>query len=55
MNKLCDYDEGYYRPEAYEIGWCFKCKCNPNCYYKKKAEKDMKRIRKNNVKRIRSM
>jgi hypothetical protein len=40
MDRICDYDEGYDRISAYEIGWCYKCKCNPNCPYKKKVEKE---------------
>ena len=42
MNKICDYDERYDRVSAYEIGWCYKCKCNSHCLYKKKAEKEMR-------------
>lgn len=45
MDRICDYDEGYDRADAYEIGWCYKCKCNPNCPYKKKTEKDMEKLR----------
>ena len=37
MDKICDYDEGYNRVDAYEIGWCHKCKCNYECPMKKKA------------------
>lgn len=40
MDKLCDYDEAYYRSDAYEIGWCNKCNCNPKCPYKKKVKKE---------------
>lgn len=40
MDTICDYDEGYDRVDAYEIGWCCGCKCNPKCPYKKKAEED---------------
>lgn len=40
MDKICNYDEGYYREEAYEIGWCSNCKANPKCPYKKKSKKD---------------
>ena len=43
MDRICDYDEGYDRVSAYEIGWCYTCKCNPNCPYKKKAEKEKRR------------
>lgn len=39
-SKICDYDEGYDRADAYEIGWCYKCKANPKCPYKKKALKE---------------
>lgn len=39
-SKICDYDEGYDRVDAYEIGWCYKCKANPKCRYKKKALKE---------------
>jgi hypothetical protein len=45
MDRICDYDEGYDRVSAYEIGWCYKCKCNPHCPYKKKTEKDRKHIK----------
>lgn len=37
-DNICDYDEGYTRADAYEIGWCHKCNCNPNCPYKKKTK-----------------
>lgn len=40
MDRICDYDEGYFRVDAYEIGWCYKCRANPNCPYKKKAMKE---------------
>lgn len=29
MDRICDYDEGYERRDAYDIGWCYECKCNP--------------------------
>lgn len=45
MDKICDYDEGYDRVDAYEIGWCYKCKCNPECLYKKKTEREMNNIK----------
>ena len=38
MDNICDFDEAYSRSDAYAIGWCYKCKCNLNCPYKKKAE-----------------
>ena len=40
MDRICDYDEGYDRESAYDIGWCYKCKCNPSCLYKKKTNKE---------------
>ena len=40
MDNICDYDEGYTRWDAYDIGWCAKCKCNPNCPMKKKVERE---------------
>lgn len=40
VNEICDYDEAYTKVDAYEIGWCHKCKCNPNCVYKKKIKKE---------------
>ena len=43
MDRICDYDEGYTRADAYEIGWCYKCKCNPKCPYKKKLNSVKKR------------
>ena len=39
-DNICDYDEGYTRWDAYDIGWCMKCKCNPNCPMKKKVERE---------------
>ena len=45
MDKLCDYDEAYHRSDAYEIGWCNKCNCNPKCPYKKKVKKEGKNKR----------
>lgn len=42
---ICDYDEGYDRVDAYEIGWCAKCNCNPECPYKKKVEKQIKKMK----------
>ena len=34
--ELCSYDEAYNIPDAKEIGWCVKCKCDKNCpVYKK--------------------
>lgn len=44
-DRICDYDEGFTRADAYEIGWCHKCKCSPFCPYKKKTENDMKKVR----------
>lgn len=41
MDNICDYDEGFDRLEAYEIGYCYKCKCNSECFYKKKSTQDM--------------
>lgn len=41
MNKICKYDEGYRSMNAYEMGLCYKCECNPKCPYKKKAIEDM--------------
>ena len=38
---ICDYDEGYDRFDAYEIGWCYRCKCNPECPMKKRTMKEM--------------
>lgn len=43
MNNICDYDEGYERRDAYDIGWCHECKCNPKCPYKKKQNEYEKR------------
>ena len=37
MNNICDYDEGYDRKDAYEIGWCQECKCNHECPMKRKV------------------
>lgn len=41
MDNICDYDEGYNRSDAYEIGWCYECRCNPKCPYKRKSIQDM--------------
>lgn len=40
-SKICDYDEGYDRADAYEICWCYKCKANTKCPYKLKAIKEV--------------
>lgn len=40
MDNICDYDEGYERRDAYDIGWCHECTCNHNCPYKKKTKKN---------------
>lgn len=45
MDRICDYDEGYDRIDAYEIGWCYKCQCNPSCPYKKKVVKDVEKLK----------
>lgn len=45
VDRICDYDEGYTRADAYEIGWCYRCNCNPDCPYKRKTENDMKKVR----------
>lgn len=37
VDRICDYDEGYDRADAYEIGWCLRCRANPKCPYRKKA------------------
>ena len=37
MDNICDYDEGYNRSDAYEIGWCYECKCNYECPMKRKV------------------
>jgi hypothetical protein len=37
-DKLCNYDEAYFKVDAYEMGWCKKC-TYPNCPYKNKEEK----------------
>ena len=29
VDRICDYDEGYDRADAYEIGWCLRCRVNP--------------------------
>lgn len=44
IDRICDYDEGYNRSDAYEIGWCFKCRANPNCPYHKKAVREHQRF-----------
>ena len=45
MDKICDYDEGYDREDAYEIGWCYECKCNYECPMKRKILlKELKKI-----------
>ena len=36
-DRICDYDEGYDRLDAFDIGWCLKCKANPSCPYHKEA------------------
>ena len=43
MDKICDYDEGYDREDAYEIGLCHECKCNTECPYKKKQNREDKK------------
>ena len=35
--ELCDYDEGFSRLEASDIGWCGTCKI-PDCPYNKNLE-----------------
>jgi len=42
MDNICDYDEGYDRDDVYEIGWCYKCQCNPECPYKKRTMEERK-------------
>lgn len=37
---MCTYDEAYDIHDAWEIGWCFSCKCNENCPMKKKVNKE---------------
>lgn len=37
--KICSYDEAYDIFDAYEIGWCYKCKCDKNCPMKNKINK----------------
>lgn len=39
--ELCDYDEGFSRLEASDIGWCGTCKI-PNCPYNKNLEEKTK-------------
>ena len=41
MDRICDYDEGYDRYDAYEIGWCYKCKVNSKCPMKLKVIQDV--------------
>lgn len=43
MVDMCDYDEAYSRDDAYEIGWCYKCRANLKCPYIKKAIKENKK------------
>ena len=36
MDRICDYDEGYTKADAKEIGWCGTCKissCRNSKYY----------------------
>ena len=42
MNEICNYDEGYDRRDAYELGWCYECKCGKNCPGKRIAEQEKK-------------
>lgn len=44
MDRICDYDEGYDREDAYEIGWCYKCQCNQECPYKKRIMKEVEEL-----------
>lgn len=39
--ELCDYDEGFSRLEASDIGWCGTCKI-PDCPYNKKFRRKTK-------------
>lgn len=41
MVQMCSYDEAYDIYDAYEIDWCTKCKCDPNCPMKKKKETEV--------------
>ena len=41
-SKLCSYDEAYDIYDAYDIGWCEKCDCDPNCPMKKEMIKNTK-------------
>ena len=38
-DKPYNYDEAYFKADAYEMGWCRKC-TYPNCPYKNKEEKE---------------
>ena len=38
-DKLCNYDEAYFKVDAYKMGWCRKC-TYPNCPDKNKEEKE---------------
>ena len=46
IDNVCDYDEGYTRADASEIGWCVHCKCNENCPYSQKAKVKKKKMEK---------
>lgn len=37
--EFCDYDEGYTREEASDIGWCGKCRIKECPYNKDLNEK----------------
>ena len=50
MDRICDYDEVYERRDAYDIGWCYECKCNSECPYKKKVIEDMFKVMGNPLK-----
>lgn len=39
MDHICDYDEGYSRVDASEIGFCGRCNVNPECPMKRKGSR----------------
>lgn len=44
MSRICSYDEGYDIYDAREIGWCAKCRCDPECpMSKQRLSTDRKR------------
>lgn len=38
MVRMCFYDEAYNIYDAYEIGWCARCECDPDCPMKKRKK-----------------